>query len=92
MAKSTEAKSKDQEDLTFDEALRQLEELAGKLEEGDIPLEDALRVYERAIGLFSLCRGRLDTMEQRIEVLTEDLEGSLKTEPAELPADDDADD
>jgi len=88
VATSAEAKGKKQEDLTFDEALRQLEELAAKLEEGDIPLEDALQVYERAVGLFSHCRGRLDTMEQRIELLTEDLEGSLKTEPADLPVDD----
>jgi exodeoxyribonuclease VII small subunit len=88
VAKSAEAKEKKQEDLTFDEALRQLEELAAKLEEGDIPLEGALQVYERAVGLFSLCRGRLDTMEQRIDLLTEDLEGSLKTEPAALPVDD----
>ena len=88
MAKSAEAKDKKPQDLTFDEALRQLEELAAKLEEGDIPLEDALKVYERAVGLFSLCRGRLDTMEQRVELLTEDLEGSLKAEPADVPVDD----
>ena len=88
MAKSAEAKDKKPDDLTFDEALRQLEELAAKLEEGDIPLEDSLRVYERAVGLFAHCRGRLDTMEQRIELLTEDLDGSLKIEPADLPVDD----
>jgi len=88
VATSAEPKGKKQEDLTFDEALRQLEELAAKLEEGDIPLEDALQVYERAVGLFTHCRGRLDTMEQRIELLTEDLEGSLKTEPADVPVDD----
>jgi exodeoxyribonuclease VII small subunit len=88
VAKSAEAKGKDQDDLTFDEALRQLEELAAKLDEGDIPLEDSLKVYERAVGLFSLCRGRLDTMEQRIGLLTENLDGSLKTEPADLPVDD----
>jgi len=88
VAKSVESEGKNQEDLTFDEALRQLEELAAKLEEGDIPLEDALQVYERAVGLFSQCRSRLDTMEQRIELLTEDLDGSLKTEAADLPVDD----
>ncbi len=88
MAKSVESEGKNQEDLTFDEALRQLEELAAKLEEGDIPPEDALQVYERAGGLFSQCRSRLDTMEQRIELLTEDPDGSLKTEAADLPVDD----
>jgi exodeoxyribonuclease VII small subunit len=88
VAKSARSKNDNQDDLTFDEALRQLEELAAKLEEGDIPLEDALQVYERAVGLFSLCRGRLESMEQRIEVLTGDLEGSLKTESLEMPVED----
>lgn len=92
MAKSAGSKTDAQDDLTFDEALRQLEELAAKLEEGDIPLEDALQVYERAVGLFSLCRGRLESMEQRIEVLTGDLEGALKTEPLDMPAEDAEDD
>jgi len=71
----------DEQDLTFDQALTRLEELSGKLEQGDIPLEDALEVYERAVGLFALCRDRLDGMEQRIEKLTEDLDGTLRTEP-----------
>jgi exodeoxyribonuclease VII small subunit len=92
VAKSAGSKTDAQDDLTFDEALRQLEELAAKLEEGDIPLEDALQVYERAVGLFSLCRGRLESMEQRIEVLTGDLEGALKTEPLDMPAEDAEDD
>lgn len=73
----------DEQELTFDQALTRLEELSGKLEQGDIPLEDALEVYEKAVGLFALCRDRLDSMEQRIEKLTEDLDGTLRAEPAD---------
>ncbi|MFQ5743123.1 MAG: exodeoxyribonuclease VII small subunit [Acidobacteriota bacterium] len=80
MTKAPRADNKDNE-LSFDQALAQLEELAAKLEEGDVPLEDALQVYERAVGLFTLCRGRLDGMEQRIEQLSEDLDGTLRSEP-----------
>lgn len=85
MTKNPDIPPKD-EDLSFDKALEQLEQLASKLEEGDIPLEDALEVYERAVGLFSLCRNRLDTMEQRIEQLSEDLDETLHTEPLETRA------
>lgn len=76
------------EDLSFDEALGQLEELAVRLEEGDTPLEDALSVYERAVGLFSHCRRRLDGVEQRLEKLSRDLDGELATEPMTPPATD----
>ena len=85
MTKKPDTPTKNEE-LSFDQALEQLEKLASKLEEGDIPLEDALEVYERAVGLFSLCRNRLDTMEQRIEQLSEDLDGTLHTAPLETRA------
>lgn len=72
--------------LSFDAALEQLEALAQQLEGGDIPLEDALRVYERAVELFSHCRTRLAVVEQKLELLTRDLEGEPVTEPLS-PAD-----
>lgn len=63
------------DDLSFDAALGQLEELARELEEGDIPLEQALEVYEQAVGLFRICRDRLTGVEAKLELLTRDLEG-----------------
>lgn len=74
--------------LTFDDALDKLEELAGQLEGGDVPLEKALEVYESAVHLFAFCRQRLDGMEQRIEQLSESLDGTLTVEPAATPAGD----
>ena len=76
------------EDLTFDAALDKLEELAAQLEEGDVPLEKALEVYEAAVHLFAFCRQRLDGMEQRIEQLSETLDGTLTTDPAPMLVDD----
>jgi exodeoxyribonuclease VII small subunit len=73
------------EELTFDEALDKLEGLAGQLEAGDVPLEKALEVYESAVHLFAFCRTRLDGMEQRIEQLSETLDGTLEVEPADMP-------
>jgi len=78
------------EDLTFDAALDKLEELAAQLEEGDVPLEKALEVYESAVHLFAFCRQRLDGMEHRIEQLSETLDGTLTVQPApSLDADND---
>ena len=78
----------DGESLSFDDALVKLEELAGHLEEGDIPLEQALEVYETAVHLFAFCRQRLDGMEQRIEQLSETLDGTMASEPLEVPEED----
>jgi len=78
------------ETLSFDEALHQLEALAQQLETGDIPLEDALRVYERAVELFRHCRARLEGVEHKLELLTRDLDGEPTTEP--LAGDDDGQD
>ncbi len=74
------------DDLSFDAALDQLEVLARELEEGDIPLEQSLEVYERAVGLFRACRDRLAGVEAKLELLTRDLEGEPLTAPMEPPA------
>ena len=78
---SQETLSFGDEELTFDGALVKLEELAGHLEEGDVPLEQALEVYESAVHLFAFCRQRLAGMEQRIEQLSETLDGTTAVEP-----------
>ena len=75
------------EQLSFDAALQQLEALAQKLEGGDIPLEDALAVYERAVRLFTHCRDRLERVELRLEQLTSDLEGEVTTTSLEPEGD-----
>ena len=64
------------------------EELAAHLEEGDVPLERALEVYESAVHLFAFCRQRLDGMEQRIEQLSETLDGTLTVESVSPTVDD----
>jgi exodeoxyribonuclease VII small subunit len=80
-----EALSFGDQEITFDGALDKLEELAAQLEGGDVPLEKALEVYESAVHLFAFCRQRLDGMEQRIEQLSETLDGTLTVEPAATP-------
>jgi len=62
--------SGEQESLTFDEAVAQLEVIIEKVESGEIGLEQALSEYERGVKLIRRCRAILSQAEQRIEELT----------------------
>jgi len=54
----------------FEEALKELESLVETLEQGDQPLEDSLKSYERGIELTRICQQALDEAEQKIRLLS----------------------
>src|SRR4030095_1816169 len=60
---------------SFEQALQQLEQIVQKLEKGELPLEDSLKLYEDGIRLSRLCHGKLEEAEGRIEVLLQDARG-----------------
>lgn len=68
---------------TFEASLNELEEIVKQLEEGDLPLEDSLRLFESGVKLSRECRERLVNAERRIEVLLKDSDGNLSLEPVE---------
>ncbi|MEZ5287885.1 MAG: exodeoxyribonuclease VII small subunit [Vicinamibacterales bacterium] len=55
----------------FEAAIAELETIVKKLEEGDLPLESSLELYERGVTLSRFCHGRLEAAERRIEILNE---------------------
>ena len=55
--------------MTFEEAQRELEQIVQRLEGGDAPLDEALKLWERGEELYRFCRERLDTAEGKIEEL-----------------------
>jgi exodeoxyribonuclease VII small subunit len=57
--------------LDFESALAELESLVSHMEQGDISLEESLRLYERGIKLSHLCQEALCNAEQRIQILQE---------------------
>ena len=75
----------DQSIKDFEGAIAELESIVKKLEEGDLPLEQSLALYERGVQLSRFCHGRLEEAERRIEVLTD--RGEVKPAPASLIAD-----
>ena len=60
---------------TFEASLAELENIVEQLENGDLPLEDSLKLFETGVKLSRECRDRLTDAERRIEVLMKDGEG-----------------
>jgi exodeoxyribonuclease VII small subunit len=69
----------------FEQALDELERLVERLERGDLPLEDALRTFERGVELTRHCQSALKTAQQRVEILLK-RNGKLQIEPFEESA------
>ncbi|WP_368345035.1 exodeoxyribonuclease VII small subunit [Pelagovum sp. HNIBRBA483] len=58
------------EDLTFEEALKELEEVVGKLERGDVALEDSIALYDRGAALKKRCESKLAEAEEKVAKIT----------------------
>jgi exodeoxyribonuclease VII small subunit len=65
----------------FEEALQKLEAIVSKMEEGDLPLEEALKAFEEGVKLAKFCTGKLDEAERKVEKLIRDQGGRIKTTP-----------
>lgn len=65
---------------TFEESLNKLEVIVQKLEEGDLPLEESLKLFEEGVKLSRDCRERLSKAERRIEILLKDADGDITLE------------
>ena len=55
--------------VSFEVALEQLEAIVGRLEAGDLPLEESLDLFEQGVELSRRCNATLDSAERRIEIL-----------------------
>jgi exodeoxyribonuclease VII small subunit len=53
----------------FEQSLTELEALVAKLEQGDVPLEDALKTFERGVTLTRQCQSALRAAQQKVEIL-----------------------
>lgn len=68
----------DNQEQSFEEAMKHLEEIVEKLEEGDVPLEEAITIYKQGMDLSRLCHSKLKSVEDQLtQILNEDgqLEG-----------------
>lgn len=72
--------------MTFEDALRALEEVVRKLESGEVPLDDSISLYERGEALRKHCQARLDAAQARIERIVAGPDGgAVATQPFDDP-------
>lgn len=64
-------------DKSFETSLVELEKIVTRLENGDLPLEVSLELFEKGIKLSRECRDRLTNAERRIEILMKDASGEV---------------
>lgn len=65
---------------TFEQSLNDLEKIVKQLEDGDLPLEESLKLFEEGVKLSRECRERLTGAERRIQVLMKDANGNMNLE------------
>ncbi len=70
-------------DLSFEEALKRLEEVVERLEKGDLPLEESLRLFQEGMVLVKHCEGLLKAAEAKVEMMVREGE-ELRKEPFPL--------
>ena len=61
--------SGDNRPIDFEKALAELEGLVERLERGNVPLDEALRTFERGVALTRHCQARLQAAQQKVEIL-----------------------
>jgi len=71
---------------TFEQSLKQLEQIVRELESGDLPLELALKKFEEGVELSKFCSQKLEETERRISVLMQNSAGAVVEKP--FPASD----
>ena len=67
--------------LSFEQALAELEQIVGRLESGQAPLEESLEIYKRGSALKAHCEAKLNAARLQVEKITKSLDG---VEPAEF--------
>ncbi len=70
---------------SFEEAMQELEEIVGKLEEGDVPLEKSIRLFQEGMKLSKLCHDKLQHVEKQMDEL---LKENGETEPFTIQEED----
>lgn len=63
-------------EMSFEDAMQELEQVVGQLERGDVPLEASIKLYERGAALKKRCEKKLKEAEEKVASITLDGEGN----------------
>ncbi len=66
----------EKKDIKFEDALQRLEEIVGKLESGQMPLEESMNAFEEGMALKKICEDKLGVAEKKIEKLVKKADGT----------------
>ena len=66
-------------DMSFEDALEELEGIVGRLERGDAPLEESITIYERGAKLKAHCEGKLKAAQMKVDKIVIDGQGNAGT-------------
>ena len=72
----------------FEDAMRNLEDIVKRLESGDLPLEESLKIFEKGVALSRFCFNKLEEAEKRVSLLIKD-ESGVRKEPFEYETNED---
>ena len=64
------------EEMSFEEAMAELEQVLGQLERGDVALDDSIKLYERGAALKARCETKLKEAEEKVAAITLDGNGA----------------
>ncbi len=70
-------------ELTFEEAMAELEKVVTQLERGDVALEASIKLYERGAALKALCASKLKDAEEKVELIRAAEGKAIGTTPVE---------
>lgn len=84
MAAQTKSEAAPVETLSFEAALKELETIVSRLEQGEVDLEDSIALYERGQALKAHCETKLKAAESRLEKIVPGVNGPRGTEPVNL--------
>ena len=71
--------------LSFEAALQRLEAIVQRLESGEVNLEESIRIYEEGVKIKAFCEKKLAEAQDRVDKIVLAPDGSVTTEPAEIP-------
>jgi exodeoxyribonuclease VII small subunit len=75
---------------TFEDSFKKLEKIIAKMEGGDLPLEETLKLYEEGMRLYTHCSQKLTEVQKKVELLSQTSEGKLAGKP--FPMDEEEED
>ncbi|HEV8268539.1 MAG TPA: exodeoxyribonuclease VII small subunit [Thermoanaerobaculia bacterium] len=79
-------------ELTFEKALDRLQDIVNELQDPEKGLEKSLELFEEGVALSRFCRGKIDEIQKRVEVVLKETPDGFETEPLDGDEDDAIDD